>query len=250
MKWFNFFSQSEDLEYVLAVAIKKRHNPQSTLLATEIRMLSELSKVQEQMIACNEKMQLAQRVKTLGFVNSYAVAEQNQFSKNVELLQFMVEMWHDLGSSAMLIGINQFREILHKHDLMCVNFDAYIGDIPIKNLQESEVAISKITNNDIFARYANNLSRRSYTAKSSQALLDIIRFPYFFEGNEDYALMGDGEAIIFNIEPLPQGRFFIAAPKDYVIKPRVSPPISRDFWLLSDRDRERDEKRGKEPILY
>ena len=143
MKENSFFARLFGLEdtapkEAMLVKVKERFNPTSTLFATTTLMLAELAKTQEEMLVRSKKMQLAKRAKALGFTNSYAVAEQKQFDKNVELLRFMVEMWRDLGRNTMLIGLDQFRSLLHRHDLMCVPFGAYKGDIPSKNLAEIE----------------------------------------------------------------------------------------------------------------
>lgn len=207
----------------LSVSVKERFNPTSTLYATTILMLSELAKTQEEMFARSEKMRLAKRAKALGFTNSYTVAEQAHFNENVKLLQFMIEMWRDLGRDAILVGYNHFREILHRHDLMCVSFDAYKGDIPAKNLQEIENAVSRLKTlgEEKNSRYNKRLSSRVHIARSSKVLLDIIRFPYYFQGDSDYSLQGSGELVIFDIAPSPKGTMFIAAPKDFVQKPSV-----------------------------
>ena len=225
--WLNKAFENDEPKDAMAVAVKERFNPASTLFTTTILMLAELSKTQEEMLARSEKMQLAKRIEALGFTNSYAVAEKNQFNKNVELLRFMLEMWRDLGRNAMLIGLDQFRSLLHRHDLMCVSFDAYKGDIPTKNLQEIEntvLRLKELGGNKI-GRYERCLSGRCTLARSSKVLLDEIRFPFYFKGDTDFALQGKGTLINFNISPYPQGTMFIAAPKDFVEKPTVKQAV-------------------------
>lgn len=197
-------------------------------------MLAELSKTQEEMLVRPEKMQLAKRIEALGFTNSYAVAEKNQFNKNVELLRFMVEMWRDLGRNAILIGLDQFRSLLHRHDLMCVPFDAYKGDIPTKNLQEIENAIATLSrlNDEQRRRYAHNLSSRATVARSSKELLDMVRFPFYWVGDSEHLMDGStARAIAFDFSPRPKGIMFIAAPKDFVEKPTIKAHQDRIDYL-------------------
>ncbi len=225
--WLNKAFENNEPKEAVAVAVKERFNPASTLFATTILMLSELAKTQEEMLARSEKIQLAKRIEALGFTNSYAVVEKNQFNKNVELLRFMLEMWHDLGRNAMLIGLDQFRSLLHRHDLMCVPFDSYKGDIPTKNLQEIEntvLRLKELGGNKI-GRYERYLSERCTLARSSKVLLDEIRFPFYFKGDSDFALQGSGTLINFDMAPYPQGTMFIAAPKDFVEKPSVKQAV-------------------------
>lgn len=221
--WLNKAFEDNEPKDTLAVAVKERFNPASTLFATTTLMLVELSKTQEEMLARSEKMKLAKRAEALGFTNSYEVAEQKQFNKNVELLRFMLEMWRDLGRNTILIGLDPFRSLLHRHDLMCVSFDAYKGDIPTKNLQEIEKAVLRLKElgGNKNSRYGRGLSGRCTFAKSSRVLLDEIRFPFYFKGDTDFALQGNGTLINFDIAPYPQGTMFIAAPKDFVEKPTV-----------------------------
>mgnify|MGYP001068953561 CR=1 FL=1 len=226
--WLNKAFSNNEPKDAMEIAVKERFNPTSTLYTTTMLMLAELFKTQEEMLARSEKMQLAKRAEALGFTNSYAVAEQKQFGKNVELLRFMVEMWRDLGRNTMLIGLDQFRSLLHRHDLMCVPFDAYKGDIPTKNLQEIENAVATLSglNVEQQSRYAHNLSSRATVARSSNELLDMIRFPFYFVGDSKHLRNGSTALVIpFDFSPLPQGTMFIAAPKDFVEKPTVKQAV-------------------------
>lgn len=242
--WFNgaFPVKEGEPKDATAVVVKERPNPASTLFATTILMLAELSKTQEEMLARSEKMELAKRAEALGFTNSYEVAEQKQFNKNVELLRFMLEMWRDLGRNAILIGLDQFRSLLHRHDLMCVPFEAYKGDIPTKNLQEIEKAVLRLKElgGNKNSRYGWGLGGRCTLARSSWVLLDEIRFPFYFKGDTDFALQGGGSLFNFNIGPYPHGTMFIAAPKDFVEKPTVK--LAVDSRRISDFERY--------PLLY
>jgi len=223
--WLNKAFENDKPKDAMVVAVKERFNPTSTLFATTTLILAELSKTQEEMLARSEKMQLAKRIEALGFTNSYAVAEKNQFNENVELLRFMVEMWRDLGRNAMLIDLDQFRSLLHRHDLMCVPFGAYRGDIPTKNLQEIEKAVATLHSLDgeqTVCRYAWNLSSRVMVARSSKELLDMVRFPFYWVGDSEHLMDGStARAIAFDFSPRPKGRMFIAAPKDFVEKPTI-----------------------------
>ena len=107
-------------------------NPNAALYATAILMLSEIADTQRGIEERAGQIQLARRAKALGFTGSYEVTEQTQFDKKVELLEFMIGVWRDLGHNAILIRHEQFRAILRKHDLMCVPFSHYKGDIPEK----------------------------------------------------------------------------------------------------------------------
>lgn len=222
--WLNKAFENDKPKDAMAVAVKERFNPASTLFATTILMLSELAKTQEEMLARSEKMRLAKRAEALGFTNSYAVAEQKQFNKNVELLRFMLEMWRDLGRNTMLIGLDQFRSLLHRHNLMCVPFDSYKGDIPTKNLQEIENTASKLNKFDKEnnRRYGHGLSLRAMVARSSEELLDMIRFPFFWGECNNHLRDGSTRiAIPFHVSINPKGFMFIAAPKDFVEKPAI-----------------------------
>ena len=244
--WLNKAFEDKEPKDAMAVAVKERFNPASTLFATTVLMLTELSKTQEEMLARSEKAKLAKRAEALGFTNSYEVAEQQQFNKNVELLRFMLEMWRDLGRNAILIGLDQFRSLLHRHDLMCVPFEAYKGDIPTKNLQEIEKAVLRLKElgGDKNSRYGRGLSGRCTLARSSRVLLDGIRFPFYFKGDTDFALQGNGTLINFDIDPYPRGTMFIAAPKDFVEKPTVKQAVDSHrihqlklYPLITEKDR-------------
>lgn len=222
--WINNAFKDNEPEDAMKVAVRVQSNPASTLFATTIMMLTELSKIQEEMLARSEKMKIAKRVEALGFTNAYEVAEQKQFGKNVELLRFMVEMWRDLGRNTMVIGIDQFRSLLHRYDLMCVPFSSYKGDIPTKNLQEIEDAMSKL--NMFYAeqpgRYAYWLRYQFTAIRSSVELMELIRFPFYYYGavsscEEELTV----NSIIFDFSPHPEGIMFIAAPKDFVEKPKI-----------------------------
>lgn len=243
--WLSKAFEDNEPKDAITVAVKERFNPATSLLATTILMLTELSKTQEEILARSEKAKLAKRAEALGFTNSYEAAEQKQFNKNVELLRFMLEMWRDLGRNAILIGLDQFRSLLHRHDLMCVPFEAYKGDIPTKNLQDIEKAVVRLEelkgNKNC---YNLGLSGRCTLARSSRVLLDEIRFPFYFKGDTDFALQGDGTLISFDIVPHPHGTMFIAAPKDFVEKPTVKQVVNphriRQFELYpltTEKDR-------------
>lgn len=222
----------------MSVKVKERFNPTSTLYATTILILSELAKTQEEMLARSEKMQLAQRAKALGFTNSYEVAEQRQFNKNVELLQFMVEMWRDLGRGVILIGNEHFRDILRKHDLMCVPFSHYKGDIPAKNLAEIEQALTSVRGKRKYSGYPAT----SIFSRSAKELIDNIRFPWHY--TDRYDAIGEPRALHFTYDTDFQSPLFIAAPKEFVGKPDVgfyeNYSISR-YWE-SDENEDRRER--------
>lgn len=243
----NFFTRLFGLDTApkdaMSVKVKERFNPTSTLYATTILMLSELAKTQEEMLARSEKMRLAKRAEALGFTNSYAVAEQAQFNKNVELLKFMVEMWRDLGPQTILVGTEHFRDILRRHDLMCVPFEAYKGDIPTKNLGEIEQSRTKLLkmfqeDNDT---YIKRLETYLANVRSSEELLEIIRLPYCTEKDffESLERKKKGDEVLFSYQSRLNGRFFIAAPCEFVEKPKISINSKTTSYSFSW---ERDEK--------
>lgn len=222
--WLNKAFEDNEPKDAMAVSVKERFNPASTLFATAVLMLTELSKTQEEMLARSEKMQLAKRAEALGFTNSYEVAKQQQFNKNVEILRFMLEMWRDLGGNTILIGFDQFQSLLHRHDLMCVPFEAYKGDIPFQNLKEIEDAAAKLNRLDKEnnRRYGHALSLRAMVARSSRELLDLIRFPFFWgECNNHLRNGSTATTIPFHFSLNTKGFMFIAAPKDFVEKPDI-----------------------------
>lgn len=222
--WLSKAFEDNEPKDAMAVAVKGRFNPASTLFATTTLMLAELSKTQEEMLARSEEMKLAKRAEALGFTNSYEVAEQKQFNKKVELLRFMLEMWRDLGRNAILISFDQFQSLLHRHDLMCVPFEAYKGDIPPQNLKEIEDAASKLNRLDKEnnRRYGHALSLRAMVARSSKELLDLIRFPFFWgESNNRLRNGSTAIAVPFHFSLNAKGFMFIAAPKDFVEKPAI-----------------------------
>lgn len=193
-----------------------------TLFTALVVMLTELYSKQQDVLVSLEKMQLAKRIENLGFTKSYAVAEKQQLDSVLGLLRFMIEMWRDLGPNTLLIKDNQFLDLLRQYDLMCVNFDAYTGDIPYQNLQEIERIHSKLETLRIHGddRYARKLLQKRMYVKSSGQLLDMIRLP-FSCWEELYRFPFDDE-IRFDFSPEPKGRMFIAAPKDCVVKPNIS----------------------------
>lgn len=224
--WLNKAFESNEPKDAMAVAVKGRFNPASTLFATTILFLTELSKTQEEMLARSEKMKIAKRVEALGFTNSYEVAEQKQYGKNVELLSFMINMWRDLGKNTILVSFSHFREILRRHDLMCVPFEAYKGDIPIDKLAEIEAAKERLAKSEK-SIYSNVLWDMPKHVGTSEQLIELIRFPYYYKDREEYIDL-PAPTVYLVSEPKTSGRMFIAAPKDFVEKPTVQRYVSDD----------------------
>lgn len=208
-------------------------NPATAVFTVTTLILAELSKTQEAIRTRSPKAVLARRTEALGFTNAYAVAEQEKFDNNVNFLRFMLGMWRDLGQNAILVKFDQFREILRRHDLMCVSFNAYKGDIPEQNLEEiEEAAILLATDGN--SKYSKVLADEAKVASTSKQLIELIRFPYHYKGREGYFEAGK-PAVVFDIAPETEGYMFIAAPKDFVEKPTV-----RMFESAQDR-RNREE---------
>lgn len=217
--WFGKIADDNELKDAMSASTRERFTPASTLISTSIMVLAELSKTQEEMLARREKMLLAKRAEAIGFTNSYEVAEQRQFNKNVELLRFILEMWRDLGVNTILVSFSHFREILSRHDLMCVPFEAYKGNIPTKNLAEIEKAKEALAECGMGA-YSKPLSYDAKWIGTSDQLMEFIRFPYWYKNREAY--FGPGVPILLiDTEPKASGHMFIAAPKDFVEKPTV-----------------------------
>ena len=207
--------------------------PASMLYTSAILMLVEIAKAQDEMLKRSEKAKLAKRVEALGFTRAYNVAEQEKINKRIEHLQFMIEMWRDLGPNTMLVGYDHFREILHRHDLMCVTFDLYQGDIPKQNI----VDIERVINQGLDYKYARILSWRSLLVQTRSQLLDAIRFPFYFEGNDYFDLkMGRTVAHFTYGQSLRGEQFFIAAPKWSIRKPQLQIYESQPLRLIESRN--------------
>lgn len=194
-------------------------NPATAVFTVGALMLAELSKTQEAIRERFPKAVLARRAEALGFTNSYAVAEQEKFDNNVNFIRFMLGMWRDLGQNTVLVKFEQFREILRRHNLMCVSFEAYKGDIPKQNLEEIEETVYKLAA-DGARKYSKVLTDQVKLASTSEQLIELIRFPYNYNGREGYTDI-EKNPILFDITPEAKGYMFIAAPKDFVEKPTV-----------------------------
>lgn len=211
----SIFSKLFSSEVEPKIAPLDRSNPASMLYATSIMMLLELAKMQEKILKNSEKIQLAKRVEALGFTEAYNVVEQKHLSKSIKLLQFMIEMWYDLGRGAILIGHERFRSILRSHDLMCVPFSHYKGDIPAQNLVEIEQALTSVKGKSKYSGYTST----SVFSRSAEELIDNIRFPWYYSGR--YEAIGEPESLHFTYDTKFDSPLFIAAPKEFVKKPAV-----------------------------
>lgn len=236
----------ESANVIISEESKITGSPLSEFYTLAIITLTELSNTQGEYIANRDNMQRIFKAKNLGFVKSHSVLKHHS---NMILLRFMIKMWRDLGPKTMLVDFEHFRNILKKHNMMCVTFGSYLGDIPAENLLEIESAVSILKEYPI-GLYSKPISSKEVIyASNSEELLDAIRFPFH---QEDAVRFKYGCVGFEYISPGPyeNSSLFIAAPKDYVDKPSLRVKNRFEFgFSLPNRERRVIEQISADKIL-
>lgn len=187
--------------------------PSEAAYAASIIMLTELVKAQTQVSQQGAQPQIAQRLKRIGMTNAYVTREQRMHGENIARLAFMLDMWRDLGTHAVLVSLDDFRDILRRHDLMCAPLDRYFGDIPTEKIAEIERADwqSEESRFDRYFERAKTPDKAYYSTYDE--FVDINRAPFINKGgdpSEAKYLMTQNVKIDIKL--------FIAAPKGFIAK--------------------------------
>lgn len=152
-----------------------------------------------------------------GMKQAYVTREQRMRSENIARLAFMLDMWRDLGTHAILVSEEHFKEILRRHDLMCGALGDYYGDVPTDNVLEIERAQWQ-SEEPRLDRYFNltELPTQSYYSDYDE-FVDIQRAPFLFYGSRRET--SKYKTTFYDKEDM---RLFIAAPKDFIGKSPVT----------------------------
>lgn len=195
---------------------KAVNTPSEAAYAASILMLTDLVKAQEQVYNVQD-MQIAHRLKRVGMTNAFVTREQKRHSENVARLAFMLDMWRDLGTHAILVSNHDFCDILCRHDLMCGALGDYFGDVPTGNVADIERA--QWQSEDLrFHRYFNFVvyPERSYYS-SYDEFVEIQRAPFLFLGGQRDT--SKYQTTFYDKEGM---RLFVAAPKGFIGKSTVT----------------------------
>lgn len=189
------------------------NTPSEAAYAASIIMLTELVKEQEQVNRQGAQTQIAQRLKRIGMKNAYVTREQRMRSENTARLAFMLDMWRDLGTHAILVSEEHFKDILRRHDLMCGALGDYYGDVPTDNVVDIECAQLQ-SEEPRLDRYFNlaEYPTQSYYSDYDE-FVDIQRAPFLFYGSRRET--SKYQTTFYDKEDM---RLFIAAPKDFIGK--------------------------------
>jgi len=241
-------------------AVRKSKTPSDAAYAASILMLTELIKAQLLSKEHDGKTQIAQRLRNVGLTNAFVTREQREFERNVELLSFMLQMWRDLGTHAILVSPQHFYEILSRHDMMCGGLPNYVGDVPTEKIPEVERAIAQAEDERYFNQMYFIEHIRIYGVED---LIAFLRFP-FSPFDVGHASKFTGKSIgwnvwlnngkhpswNFDIHDRDMGRVFIAAPKEYMQKMRANDVDFGDWELDNALHKYTNAKTQTKPLLH
>lgn len=151
-------------------------------------------------------------LRKVGLTKTVNAEEIKDYASKVELLQFMRNMWKNLGENTLLVKFSDFYKILCDYDLVCGDFSLYIGEIPEKNMQKIE-AVVEAYEGGVMEGYANPISycKQIRVPRHGNNAVDAVRMP--FDGLGKTRMSGylcDVKANNSQFSKLP---FFIAAPR-------------------------------------
>ncbi len=218
---FSFLEKDDAL-----TAVRKSKTPSDAAYAASILMLSELIKVSEQMRQQQSVPQVAHRLKRLGLNNAFVSREQRQHSENTAILAFMLDMWRDLGTHAILVRLDDFRAILRKHDLMCAGLDDYYGDVPTSNIAEIERADWQSEESRLERYFEPITYPQSVYYDTEEQFRDLLRFPFKPVTDRRTMTHIDYEMVA----RMKRMRLIIAAPKEFMALATMTYRPETEAW--------------------
>jgi hypothetical protein len=186
------------------------------LMANMIAYLEYIRQSIEPQITPKEITRDFRRLSNLGFTNSANMkaiekvkgsidAHNKEYDNKVGALQLMEKAWQTFGNDVMIVRYDYFFKLLKKYDLVCGSFDRYTGTIPTDKIEQIEDVTKKL--NDIvrkenftpFALPIRVAEEIFFDEPTTQKIVDVCRFPYFFF--EDIELFSKAVQDEFSFKP-------------------------------------------------